>query len=55
MNYPDIDMHIIESSYISKTNNILQFNQIELQDSKQLIQYLNSIQITENDIIDLLS
>ncbi len=53
-NYSDIEINIIESSYVSKTSNILQFNKIQLLNREQLLAYLISIQITENDIITVI-
>ncbi|HZE87350.1 MAG TPA: hypothetical protein VE090_04035 [Methylomirabilota bacterium] len=53
-NYPDITINIVESSYVTKTSNILQFNKIELPNKEQLLRYLSSIQITESGIIDLI-
>ncbi len=53
-NYPEVTINIVESSYVSKTSNALQFNKIELPKRDHLIRYLSSIQITESGIIDLI-
>lgn len=48
-NYPQVRINIIESSYT--LSQVLQFTKIEFAKRQQLIEYLRSIQMTENDII----
>ena len=48
-NYPDIVIHIVESSYTPEGN--LQFLQIKFDNRQKLIDYLSNKQLTENDII----
>ncbi len=47
--FPQVRMHIIESSYTSDQN--LQFTRLEFENKKQLNDYLLGIQLTETDII----
>lgn len=47
--YPDIELNIIESSYTS--NSDLQFAKLLFGTQEKQIEYLNSIQMTESDII----
>jgi len=48
-NFPQITMHIIESSYTNKQE--LKFAEIKFENRKQLLEYLHSLLMTENDII----
>lgn len=48
-NYPQVQINIIESSYT--LSQVLQFTQIEFDSRQQLIEYLTSLQMTEDDII----
>jgi len=48
--YPEIEITIIESSYTEKQ--ILQFDKINFDNLEQMITYLESIQMSENDIIN---
>lgn len=50
--YPDIEINIIESSYMP--NQKLQFAQIIFENRQKLIHFLAFIQKTENDIITLI-
>jgi len=49
LNYPNVKINIIESSYTQKQ--ILQFDQIEFENKQQMIDYLSRLQISEDDII----
>lgn len=51
-NYPKVKINIVESSY---TKDQLQFAKIEFNSRKQLIHYLINLQLTESDIITLIS
>jgi hypothetical protein len=51
-NYPQVEMNIIESSYTH--TKVLQFAKIEFDNHEQLIEYLSKIQMTEDDIINLI-
>jgi len=50
--YPDIEINLIQSSY---ANQKLQFSRLVFLNRNELIQYLESIQISETDIITLLT
>lgn len=52
LNYPMVQINIIESSY---TKNQLQFAKIEFDTRKRLTDYLTHLQLTESDIISLIS
>jgi len=49
LNYPKVEINIVESSYASSQE--LKFANIKLDNRQQLIEYLNSLQRTEDDII----
>lgn len=48
-NYPEVDINIFESSYTKSQE--LQFAQIEFNNTKQLVDYLIALQMTEDAII----
>ncbi len=52
LNYPMVKINIIESSY---TKNQLQFAKVEFDTRKRLTDYLTHLQLTESDIISLIS
>lgn len=47
--FPDLELHIIESKYTK--NRELEFSELKFSNNEQLISYLTSIQISEDDII----
>jgi hypothetical protein len=49
LNYPNVQINIIESSYTQKQ--VLQFVQIEFENKQQMIDYLSGLQMSEDDII----
>lgn len=49
LNYPKVEINIVESSYTSSKE--LQFIRIKLDNRQKLIEYLTSLQMTEDDII----
>lgn len=49
LNYPNIEINIIESYYTSSQE--LKFANIRLDNRQQLIEYLTTLQMTEDDII----
>jgi len=52
-NYPDVIIHIIESSY--DITHKIQFDEIKLSSNKEVIDYLTRLQMTEDDIITAVS
>ena len=53
LNYPNIEINIVESSYTE--NQILQFAKIQFENRKHMIDYLTSLQLTESDIISVVN
>lgn len=53
LNYPDVEINIVESSYTE--NQVLQFAKIQFENRKYLIDYLTSLQLTESDIISIVN
>ena len=53
LNYTNVKINIIESSYTK--DQILQFAKIRLNKRKQMINYLSRLQLSESDIISLVS
>lgn len=52
-NYPDMQINIVESTYTPQEK--LQFSQIKFENRQKLLNYLNSIQVSEHDIITQVS
>lgn len=53
LNYLKVKINIVESSYTE--SQILQFARIKFDNRKQLIDYLTGLQLTESDIISIIS
>lgn len=53
LNYLKVKINIVESSYTE--SQILQFAKIKFDNRKQLIDYLTGLQLTESDIISIIS
>ena len=52
-NYPEVEINLVESSYTEKQS--LQFAKVKFDNRKQLIDYLTGFQLTESDIIAIVS
>ncbi len=52
-NYPNIEVHVIESSY--DVSHKMQFDEVKLSNNQKVIDYLTRLQLTENDIITVVS
>lgn len=53
LNYPEVKINIVESSYTE--SQVLQFARIKFDNRKQLIDYLTDLQLTESDMIIIIS
>lgn len=52
-NYPKVRINIVESSYTK--DQILQFAKVRFNNRKQMVSYLSRLQLTESDIISIVS